>query len=224
MMDAETQAKLEKLKRIEENRRARSKRFLDKVKADGKKQISAILSGEAYDQLCRIRDNEVQAGRLASFGDIIERALSYYDGSVGHTDDNTTVNINDSIEQPKQVSMADNVNDNIDDPINQPETAEKNTDDLLELVDESKDVPESTDKKITETQRKIPGLDQEPVEPKPFNKAEIRKIVVELRDNKDMAFEAIAKKLKEMGYRTKKGKDTFHHSTLNNYYKEGKGS
>jgi len=45
---------------------------------------------------------------------------------------------------------------------------------------------------------------------------------VDLRD-KGMSYPAIAKNLKTMGYSPKtKGKDTFHHSTVANYYREGK--
>jgi len=81
MIDSDDQAKLDKLARIEEKNRERAKRYLERVKKDGKKQLSAIISGEAYDQLCRIRDNAVQAGKPLSFGQIIENALTCYTAS-----------------------------------------------------------------------------------------------------------------------------------------------
>ena len=81
MIDLNDQAKLDKLARIEEKNRERAKRYLERVKKDGKKQLSAIISGEAYNQLCRIRDNAVQAGKPLSFGQIIENALTCYTAS-----------------------------------------------------------------------------------------------------------------------------------------------
>lgn len=82
MIETETQIKLEKLARIEQGNKARSKRFLEKVKKDGKKQISAIISGEAYNELNRLRDASIQAGKTSSFGQIIELALACYADSL----------------------------------------------------------------------------------------------------------------------------------------------
>jgi len=60
MTETNIQAKLEKLAKIEQGNRARSKRFLEKTKKEGKKQISAIISGEAYNELNRLRDASIQ--------------------------------------------------------------------------------------------------------------------------------------------------------------------
>ena len=79
-----------KLARIEEQNRVRVKRFMEKAKEQGKKQISAIISSEAHDTLCRIRDKAIQAGEQLSFGQIIENLLMSYNI-------NTIVNINDNI-------------------------------------------------------------------------------------------------------------------------------
>ncbi len=62
-MTDDIHARLEKLKQIEEKRRARSRRFLERARKDGRKQLSAIISGEAYDQLCRIRDATQLVGK-----------------------------------------------------------------------------------------------------------------------------------------------------------------
>ncbi len=63
----------------------------------------------------------------------------------------------------------------------------------------------------------------EAVTKKTFNKDEICKVIVELKDGKGLGWTDISKELKAMGYRPKtKGKDTFHHSTVSNYYKDGK--
>jgi len=75
MTDTDTQKKLDRLKKIEEGNRARSLKYIKKIKAEGKKQITAILNPEAYQELTRRRDESVQAGNPLSFGGIIEVAL-----------------------------------------------------------------------------------------------------------------------------------------------------
>ncbi len=74
-MDAETQEKLDRLARIEQANRDRSKKYLKKIKAEGKKPISAIVSGEAFEELTRRRDESIQAGKPLSLGGVIEAAL-----------------------------------------------------------------------------------------------------------------------------------------------------
>lgn len=86
MVDSKTQQKLDKLDRIEQRRRARARRFLDKVKGEGRKQISAIISGAVYEEIVR-RKNASQPP--LSTGQVIEQAVM---GSV-HTGVNATVNI-----------------------------------------------------------------------------------------------------------------------------------
>ena len=80
----ETKTKLEKLARIEAGNRERTRRYIERIKKDGKKQISAIISGEAYDELNRLRDASIQAGKPSSFGRIIEQALACYADSRVH--------------------------------------------------------------------------------------------------------------------------------------------
>lgn len=76
--DDEIKAKLDRLARIDEKNRIRVRRYHEKVKKAGGKQLSAIISGDAYDQLCRIRDAAQLAGQPTSFGKIIEDALACY--------------------------------------------------------------------------------------------------------------------------------------------------
>jgi len=98
--DDKTQAKLDRLARIDEKNRIRVRRYHEKVKAAGGKQLSAIISGEAYDQICRIRDKELQAGKQISFGKIVEQAIACYiqnQGSEKPVNDTTNVTINDKI-------------------------------------------------------------------------------------------------------------------------------
>ena len=55
----------------------------------------------------------------------------------------------------------------------------------------------------------------------PFNKTEICRIIVDLKDNKKMSYVSIARELKARGYRPQTAsKKDFHHSTITNYYKE----
>jgi len=75
MTDTDTQKKLDRLAKIEEGNRARSLKYLKKIKAEGKKQVTAILNPEAYQELTRRRDESVRAGNPLSFGGIIEAAL-----------------------------------------------------------------------------------------------------------------------------------------------------
>ncbi len=75
MVDEATQQKLDKLAMIEQGNRDRSKKYMEKMKAAGKKQISCILSGKAFDELNRRRDASIFAGTPLSFGGIIEGAL-----------------------------------------------------------------------------------------------------------------------------------------------------
>ena len=75
MMDEETQKKLDRLEKLEQAGRDRSKKYLEKIKAEGKKQISAIVSSEAYEELNRRRDESIRVGRPLSFGGVIECIL-----------------------------------------------------------------------------------------------------------------------------------------------------
>ena len=69
------QDRLDKLQRLEDAARKRSRRYLDNAKASGKRQISAIVSAKAYDEICRRRDASAQAGNALTSGEIIEQAL-----------------------------------------------------------------------------------------------------------------------------------------------------
>lgn len=96
MIDSDAQAKLDKLARIEAGNRERARRYLERVKQEGKKQLSAIISGKAYDELCRRRDASILTGKPLSFGNIIENAL-FFDIN---TNTNNGVDINEKIKKP----------------------------------------------------------------------------------------------------------------------------
>jgi hypothetical protein len=66
----DTKQKLEKLKKIEEAYKLNTKRYRDNAIAKGKKQISAIITVSAYEEICKRRkENKLTAG------EIIEKAL-----------------------------------------------------------------------------------------------------------------------------------------------------
>jgi len=75
-MDNDTQKKLDRLEKLEANNRARSKRYLDKIKAQGKRQISIILDESTITELTRRRDQSIQSGKPLTFGDIIAGAIN----------------------------------------------------------------------------------------------------------------------------------------------------
>lgn len=75
-MSDDIQSKLDKLTRIEEANRARSKKHLDNIKAQGKRQISVILSDATIDELARIKAESMAAGKPLTYGDIITSAIN----------------------------------------------------------------------------------------------------------------------------------------------------
>lgn len=110
-MSNDTQARLEKLDRLEKNARARSKRYLEKAKSEGKKQFSAIISGEAYNEINRLRDAAQLAGKGASFGTIIEKALFYYSDSLKTSD--KKVNVNSDVSRDIKSKQHNNIEKNV---------------------------------------------------------------------------------------------------------------
>lgn len=137
MTDKNTQGRLEKLDRMEAKARERSRRYLEKAKEQGKKQLSAIISGKAYDQLCRIRDAAQLAGKPESFGQIIEKALACY------ADDS------------KPVDETTNINSDVD--TNQNHNTNTNVNSDISISDTVNQGIEQTKASIRETQTEIPG-------------------------------------------------------------------
>jgi hypothetical protein len=96
------QEKIERLKKLDKGNRDRSKKYLEKVKKDGKKQISAFLDAQAYEELTRRRDASIQAGKPLSYGHIIKSAL--FQG----------VNTNDNLNGNTNIDIGIDTNVNID--------------------------------------------------------------------------------------------------------------
>ena len=97
MIDSDTQAKLDRLAKIDQANRDRSRRYLERIKAEGKKQISAIVNSNAFEELNRRRDASIQAGKPLSYGGVIEAAL--------FPDTNTDVKKNVNIDKQKPIEQ-----------------------------------------------------------------------------------------------------------------------
>ena len=74
-MDKETQDKLDKLEKLEAGNRARSKKYLENIKAQGKRQISLILPDAIILELARRKAESISGGKPLTYGDIIEIAI-----------------------------------------------------------------------------------------------------------------------------------------------------
>ena len=129
MVTVETQEKLDKLKRLEQAGRDRSKKYLEKIKREGKKQISAVVSQEVYNELNRRRDISIQAGRPLSYGGVIESILQ-----------NTKQNID----------IVPNVKKNI-----KPNVKEIINIDVKENIIKTDEIPDCHDKDLTQDERDI---------------------------------------------------------------------
>jgi len=77
-MDNDTQSKLDKLARIEATNRARSKKYLDSLKAQDKRQVSIIMNNTTIDTLDRLRGESIAAGKPLTYGDILSVAINSY--------------------------------------------------------------------------------------------------------------------------------------------------
>ena len=95
------QEKIDRLKKLDEGNRERSKKYLEKVRKAGKKQISAFLGAEAYNELCKRRDAAMLAGTPLSFGDIIGRLLV----PIINIDDNSNVKIDLGIDKKDSANI-----------------------------------------------------------------------------------------------------------------------
>lgn len=171
--------------KLRDKARHRNFKFMQKKRAAGSRQCSAILSQDAYNTLTRLRDAAAQIGKPQSFGDIIEAALNVYvslgqskqnDTTSEHKDDDT----GDSKDNATYVCSDDNINTEqeskqnyicvkeIEDP-----TPESKTIESVALPEPQEPAPsnskprvtvelhatsklEPTEKKVSETQTEIP--------------------------------------------------------------------
>ena len=75
-MSDNIQSKLDKLERIEQGNRDRSKKYLNNIKAQGKRQLSVILPEATIKEITRLRDESITAGKPLTYGDIITNAIN----------------------------------------------------------------------------------------------------------------------------------------------------
>jgi len=111
MTDLSTQAKLDKLDRIQAQNRARAKEFLDKKKASGKKQISGLITLDAYNEICKRRDTARATGTPLTMGDIISQAVMGSSGvDTRHSDiDDTLKDMDKTTEHFDRVHNVDSI-------------------------------------------------------------------------------------------------------------------
>jgi len=103
MESEDIQKRLEKLKKIEEGNRKRSKKYIKKQEKKGNKMISAIISLAAYQELNNRRDASIKdTGNVLTIGEIIEHALFQTDKSNVNINGNITGNID--MEEPVEQS------------------------------------------------------------------------------------------------------------------------
>lgn len=64
------------LAKIKAQNKARQAKYLEKRRAEGKRHLSAMVSGETYDKLCRLRDQSIQAGEKKNLGEVLDELLN----------------------------------------------------------------------------------------------------------------------------------------------------
>jgi len=125
MGSEDIQKRLEKLKKIEEGNRKRSKKYIKRQEKKGNKMISAIISLDAYKELNNRRDASIkETGKVLTIGEIIEQALFQADKEPINISDNiaSTTNVEDPIEQSE--SLTDQPHEaNLEEPEPQSEDA-----------------------------------------------------------------------------------------------------
>ena len=99
--------KLDKLARLEKQSQERQRAYLKRLDKSGKKQISAVLTAHAYDELCRRRDTSGQTN-----GEIISAILTT-DQSLVQTTGDVSAQCQDTIDQMDAVldTVPDSVKD-----------------------------------------------------------------------------------------------------------------
>lgn len=69
------ESKIKRLERIDLINRAKSARYMERKRKQGKQPISAILSADAYKTLQELKEAAKQAGEPCTTGDIVGEGL-----------------------------------------------------------------------------------------------------------------------------------------------------
>lgn len=105
-MDENTQQQLDRLKKLDAANRARVKKFKAKAMAAGYRQLTVMVDGMTYDELCRRRDRSIQDGNPLSLADVIKQAL--FQGRQDNVTANDTSNIKvEPKEDDRQMELFD---------------------------------------------------------------------------------------------------------------------
>ena len=174
------------LDRIREKARERRWKFMEKSKAEGKRQFSAIISKEAYNIMAGIRDTAQLAGKPTSFGEIIEKALVCYNETISKSSSGITIvsshettNQDKSEPEPDQEPKFDTVSD-----LPEPQEPAPKLPTVGNLSE-----PEPTEKKVTESPLDLFSKD----EPKPDQATEIHTEIPAPAPEKASILERMAK-------------------------------
>lgn len=125
MDNAEIQAKLKKLENIEQKRRERAKRYVQKRKEQGRRQISAIIPDSIF-QVIQAKKQELGL----STGQIIEEAITKtYVNIVACTDDNLELTIENTNDSTDVIKSTIQTKDN-----HKPTVTEKNPPEKKDLI------------------------------------------------------------------------------------------
>ena len=161
MSNSETQRKLKKLEKLEQGNRARVRRYMEKVKGEGKKQLSAIVSGEVYEEITRRKN---ASNPPLTNGQVIEQAIF---GSI-NTDVKSDVSINVKRPEPDQGTEEPNRTEIIKAPtpaVERPgvmsdQPTGKSISDILDGIDPDNLTIEDRDRIVLKLQEVYPGKKQ----------------------------------------------------------------
>ena len=67
------QYEMDRLKRMDNQNRLRTAKYLQKKQQEGRRQISAMISESTYQEICKIKDNSID--EPLTTGDVIERGV-----------------------------------------------------------------------------------------------------------------------------------------------------
>ena len=94
------QYEMDRLKRMDDQNRLRTIKYLKKRQQEGRRQISAIISESTYQEICRLRDKSILEGEPLTAGDIIEIAVSKLSDKGNEINNTFAVNINNEKTEP----------------------------------------------------------------------------------------------------------------------------
>lgn len=208
------QIKADELKKIKDQNRVRARRFLEKRAEAGKKQISAIVHIDVYEEINRRRDRSIQANEPLTAGQIIEQALLATKDFValdGKVDIDAISDLAESYDKAL-IDSSVNINDNTKTDITPPELYPNNQLDLLK--------GEETDSlEMDKTVENIfnQALNNMPLVGNSEYKTWIKNIIRQMINLGGISTREIKAALENHGIKTVKGLDSWAAGTVGNY-------